>query len=240
MVPLMRNFGLYFFSCLALGGCAGPRIEPNGTVTRIAAEAFPKPERVDALPDRPYYLGPLDQLAIDVVGMPELQQRDIQVDASGRISFPMVGTIQVAGKTPVEAAELIEQGLRASFFRNPQVAVNLKSTVSQIVTVEGQVNEPGLYPVVGNMTLLRAVASAKGTSELASLDDVVILRTVGGKKYAALYNLTALRRGAYEDPEIYANDVVVVGDSAARRRFRDLLTVIPLVSTPLILLLQGN
>lgn len=234
----MRNLGLFLAACLVLGGCAGPRIVPNGTVTQIPAESLPKPQRVDALPERPYYLGALDQLSIDVVGMPELNQRDIQVDASGRISFPMVGTVEVAGKTPVEAAQLIEQGLRAHYLRNPQVAVNLKNTVSQIVAVEGEVREPGLYPVLGNMTLLRAVASAKGTSELASLDDVVILRTVGGKKYAALYNLRALRKGAYEDPEIYANDVVVVGDSAARRRFKDLLTLIPLVSTPLVLLLQ--
>ena len=95
-----------------------------------------------------------------------------------------------------------------------------------------------MYPVIGHMSLLRAVASAKGTSEFAKLDDVVILRTVEGKNYAALYNIKALRQGAYADPEIYANDVVVVGDSRARRLFRDLLTIVPLLSTPLVLLLQ--
>lgn len=204
----------------------------------VQAEALPEPTRTDLLVARPYYLGPLDQLSIDVVGIPELNQRDIQVDASGRINFPLVGTIEVAGKTPSEAAGLIRNGLRARYVRNPEVSVNLKNTVSQVVTVEGEVREPGMYPVIGHMSLLRAVASAKGTSEFAKLDDVVILRTVEGKNYAALYNIKALRQGAYADPEIYANDVVVVGDSRARRLFRDLLTIVPLLSTPLVLLLQ--
>jgi polysaccharide export outer membrane protein len=57
---------------------------------------------------------------------------------------------------------------------------------------------------------------------------------------AALYNLKAIRRGQYNDPEVFANDVVVVGDSAARRLFKDFLQVAPLLSTPIIVLLQGN
>jgi polysaccharide export outer membrane protein len=55
---------------------------------------------------------------------------------------------------------------------------------------------------------------------------------------AGLYNIDAIRRGAYADPAIYANDVVVVGDSPARRRFRDLVGVAPLLAAPLIALLQ--
>ncbi|WP_196782026.1 hypothetical protein, partial [Salmonella enterica] len=74
------------------------------------------------------------------------------------------------------------------------------------------------------MTLMRAVATAKGTTEFAKLDDVVIFRTVNGQKMAALYNLKAIRQGAYDDPEVFANDVVVVGDSPARRLFKDILT----------------
>ena len=238
MVSVMRHFGLLLIACLVTAGCATPRVTPNGTVAQVSNGTLPSPLPSDLRADRPYYLGPLDQLSIDVVGVPELNQRDIQVDASGRINFPIVGAIEVAGKTPIEAANMIEQGLRAHYFRNPQVAVNLKNTVSQTVTVEGEVTEPGIYPVIGHMSLLRAVASAKGTSEYAKLDDVVLLRTVNGKKYAALYNLRALRQGAYEDPDIYANDVIVVGDSKSRRLFKDLLTVVPLLSTPLVLLLQ--
>ena len=118
--------------------------------------------------------------------------------------------------------------------------MNLKETVSQVITVDGQVKKPGLYPVVGKMTLMRAVATAEGTAEFARLDDVVIFRTVKGQQLAALYNLKAIRRGNYQDPEVFANDVVVVGDSQARRLFKDALQIVPLLTTPLIIALQNN
>ena len=142
--------------------------------------------------------------------------------------------------TPQELARFIEQKLAAQYIRDPQVTINLKETVSQVVTVDGEVKEPGLYPVIGRMTLMRAVATAKGTSEFAKLQDVVIFRTVKGQKMAALYNLKAIRHGSYDDPEVFANDVVVVGDSAARRIFKDALLIAPLLTTPLILLLQNR
>ncbi len=132
----------------------------------------------------------------------------------------------------------IEAALRGRYVRRPEVTVNIKSSVSQVVTVDGQVVEPGLYPVTNQMTLLRAIASAKGLSEFARQDDVVVLRTVGGRKMAGLYNVDAIRRGAYDDPPIYANDVIVVGDSPQRRLFRDLVSVSPILAAPLIAILQ--
>jgi polysaccharide export outer membrane protein len=106
------------------------------------------------------------------------------------------------------------------------------------VTIDGQVVEPGLYPVTNQMTLLRAIASAKGLSEFAREEEVVILRTVEGRKMAGLYSIAAIRRGAYDDPPIYANDIVVVGDSPQRRLFRDIISVAPLLVAPLIAVLQ--
>ena len=88
------------------------------------------------------------------------------------------------------------------------------------------------------MTLMRAVARAQGISDLAKLDDVVVFRTVDGRKLAALYNLGMIRRAAYADPAIYAGDVVVVGRSEARRLFKDVLAAGGLVTTPLIVALQ--
>lgn len=225
-------------ACVALGGCATTRVHSDGSVTQLAATALPAPTRTYAGIDRPYYIGPLDQLSIGVVGIQELDQNDIQVDTSGRITFPLIGTVEASGKTPMEVAAVIEQGLRARYVRDPHVTVNVKNTVSQVVTVDGQVREPGMYPVVGRMTLLRAIAVAKGTTEFAKLDDVVVLRTVDGRNYAALYNLAALRKGAYADPDIYTGDVVVVGDSKARRLFRDILSIVPLLTTPIIVALQ--
>jgi polysaccharide export outer membrane protein len=152
----------------------------------------------------------------------------------------LAGIIEAAGRTPAEVENEIEARLRGRYIRDPQVTVNLKETVSQVITVDGQVKEPGLYPVIGKMTLMRAVATAKGTAEFAKLEDVVIFRTVNGEDMAALYNLSAIRRGSYSDPEVFANDVVVVGDSKARRLFKDALQIVPALATPLILLLNSS
>jgi polysaccharide biosynthesis/export protein len=196
---------------------------------------LPIPDRTDIIgEDRPYLIGPFDKLVIDVFGIEDLSKKEVQTDASGRISFPLAGVVEAAGKTPAEIEDILRQRLRAAYVRDPQVTVNLKETVSQVVTVDGQVKEPGLYPVIGRMTLMRAVATAKGTAEFAKMDDVVIFRTVKGQKMAGLYNLKAIRRGTYADPEIFANDVVVVGDSKGRRLFKDGLQILPAITSPLV------
>src|SRR3546814_2288847 len=91
------------------------------------------------------------------------------------------------------------------------------------VTVDGEVKRAGAYPVVGRVTLMRAVALAGGVTEFAKLEDVVVFRGVGNKQYVGIYNLEGIRRGNYADPEIFPNDVVIVGDSPQRRMYKDLL-----------------
>jgi polysaccharide biosynthesis/export protein len=231
---------LAFAAFLVLAGCSGgtPRPATVSTVEATPLTQLPAPTRAEfANENRPYLIGPFDKLSVDVFGIPDLS-REVQADASGRISVPLAGTVDAAGKTPAELAMLIADRLRGQYVRNPQVTVNLKETMSQIVTIDGQVREPGLYPVVGKMTLMRAIATAKGATEFAQLRDVVILRTVDGKKMAGLYDVASIRSGRYEDPEVYANDVVLVGESSRRRLFRDLLQVTPAVLTPLIYLLR--
>lgn len=225
---------------IATSGCASrePLIS-TGRLTVIQDSAMlPAPTRQDlTAADRPALIGPLDTIQVDVFNVPDLT-REMQVDASGRIAMPLVGTIDARGRTAAELAQAVEVALRGRYVRNPEVTVNIKSSVSQVVTIDGQVIEPGLYPVTNQMTLLRAIASAKGLSEFARQEDVVILRTVGGRKMAGLYNIAAIRRGAYDDPPIYANDVVVVGDSPQRRMFRDFVSLAPLLAAPLIAVLQ--
>ena len=230
------------FCLIILSACTGTvQLEGHSSLQVIDGIVLPAPTRNDIVQqDRPYLIGPFDKLVIDVFGIEELSKKEVQTDASGRISFPLAGIIEAAGKTPAEIESELQDRLRERFVRDPQVTVNLKETVSQVVTVDGQVREPGLYPVVGRMTLMRAVATAKGTSEFAKLDDVVIFRTVENQRYAALYNLKAIRRGLYDDPEVFANDIVIVGNSQSRRLFKDFLQIIPLLTTPLVVALQNN
>jgi polysaccharide biosynthesis/export protein len=238
----MRRQVLILLTLFVLSSCAGSRTLGSATSVKVIPGAdLPPPARADLIAqDRPYLIGPFDKLTIDVFGIEELSKKEVQTDASGRISFPLAGVVEAAGRTPAEVEVILEDRLRSGFVRDPQVTVNLKETVSQVITVDGQVREPGLYPVIGRMTLVRAVATAKGTDEFAKLDDVVVFRSVNGQQYAALYNLKAIRRGGYPDPEVFANDVVVVGDSSARRLFKNALQIAPLLTTPIVLLLQGR
>jgi len=236
----MREILACLLIALALSGCA--KREPltsTPTLTVVQdAQALPAPVRTDlTAADRPALIGPLDMIQVDGFNVPELS-REIQVDASGRIVMPLIGEIDARGRTAGELSKAIEAALRERYVRRPDVTVNIKSSVSQVVTIDGQVVEPGLYPVTNQMTLLRAIASAKGLSEFARQEDVVVLRNVQGRKMAGLYNIDAIRRGAYEDPPIYANDVIVVGDSPQRRLFRDLVSVSPILAAPLIAILQ--
>lgn len=227
---------------ISVTGCGGgaTRLGAAKDLTLVSADALVPPTLADlSAADRPYRVGPFDKLIIDVFGTKELSDREIQVDASGRMSFPLVGTIEVAGKTPGEVEETLEGLFRGRFIKDPQVTVNLKEIVSQTVTIGGEVKEPGVYPVVGRMTLMRAVATAKGTTEFSKKDEVVIFRRIGGSEYAAVYDMRAIQRGNYSDPQVYANDVVMVGDSSARRMFKDIITASPFV-VPLFYLLDSK
>lgn len=230
---------------IALAGCSygpsGGRVGETGQIRVVATDSLPEPTLGDAVAATSLYLiGPLDVLVVDVFGMEEMTDREIAVDRAGHISIPLAGSISAAGNSPEQLAALIAERLRQNFMRNPLVSVNVKEATSQFVTVDGQVIQPGNYPVLGGMTLMRAVASAKGLGEFARQDDVVVLRTVDGQRYAGVYNLAAIRRGNYADPPIYANDIVVVGDSPALRRMKDIISVLPAITSPLIYVLDGN
>ena len=224
---------------LAMSSCAGRApLQSNSQLAVVDAVNLPPPDAEDLLTlKRSYLISAFDKISVEVFGVPELS-RQVQADSNGRVALPLIGSLDAAGTTPDLLASRIADLLRGRYVRNPQVTVNLVETVSQVVTVDGQVREPGLYPVTGRMTLMRAIATAKGIAEFAKLNDVVVFRTVKGQRMAALYDLGAIRRGAYGDPEIFASDVVIVGDSPARRLFKDFVSVTPLLAAPIIALVQ--
>jgi polysaccharide export outer membrane protein len=238
-VSHLRRTGLAI--CLApallLAGCATTRPIGGDPELGVVSGDLPPPEAVDVTADAAeYFIGPFDKLVIDVYDVASLSNREVQVDALGAINFPLIGSITINGMSPKQAELAIAEALSVTYLRNPQVFVNVKETVSRVVTIGGQVMRPGVFPVVGRMTLLKAMAVAGGTGEFANLSDVVVFRAVGRKRYAALYDFKAIQRGAYADPQIYPGDTVMVGDSKSRRLFKDIITVTPLL-TPLILVL---
>lgn len=225
---------------LALSSCASQGLVDVGQVAIASPDTLPPPSLADLTDGlRPHYIGPLDEIAVDVLGLPELS-RQARVDASGHIAMPLAGSIPVVGKSPEELAAVIEGRLRESYVKDPRVTVTVVEVVSQTLTVDGEVRSPGIYPILGRMTLMKAVASAQGTTEIANASHVVVFRKVEGRSMAALYDLRAIRVGAYRDPQVYTNDVIVVGESNARRIFPQILQAAGLLLTPVVAIIGNN
>jgi polysaccharide export outer membrane protein len=233
------SLAIYASVAVLTSGCSTSRAiggDPRLSVT--PSGEMPAPNLTDLVrQDGTYTVGPYDKLTISVYGMPELSAKEILVDANGSISFPLVGPVNVLSMNAGQIEKLIAIRLQESFIRDPQVTVNLLESVSHAITIDGQVKRPGQYPIAGGMTLLRSLSLAEGATDNAKLSDVVVFRTVSGKRYAALYDLGAIRRGRYGDPDVYANDIVMVGDAASRRLFKDVLTAVPGILAPVVILL---
>ena len=227
MVRIFASKMLIF--ALALGGCASNPTLGEGSGAVRVTQSLPPPDQTGmALDLISYRIGPLDVIRVEVFGAPELT-REAEVDAAGNFSLPLAGAVVAAGRTPAELSGAIAAQLRERYLKNPQVSVNIVKAQSKTFTVDGAVREPGLYPIVGRMTLQQAIARARGADQVANLNNVVVFRTVGTQKVAALFNLKDIRAGRLEDPQIYGNDIIVVGESAARKLVRDFGNMFPVV-----------
>jgi len=220
--------GFLAVSAVVLSGCSS--VPARGGIGNYVAiddvAASPKPAD--------YRIGPLDVLKITVFQEPDLSADEVPVDASGNILLPLIGQVTAAGRTGSELSRDIADRLGSRFLVDPQVSIIIVKSVAQRVTVEGSVERPGVYPIEGSMSLLQAMALAQGPSRVAKTSEIIVFRTIGDKVYAAQFNLDLIRRGAQSNPEILGGDIVVVGRSALKGLYRDLLEVSPLLTTTFI------
>ncbi len=211
-----------------LGACADDNIGPNLHTGARAYETIPAPAGEPRVQD--YRIGALDTLDIVVYQEPDISSRGVVVDAAGVISMPLIGRTSVTGKTSTELADLLQARLAEKFYVNPQVTVTVATSVAQRVTVQGDVKEPGIYPISGPTTLLDTIALAKGESEDASLREVIVVRYIEGKRMGAVFDLKRIRRGDDADPAIEPRDTIIVGHSASKSAWHDILRAAPLLA----------
>lgn len=128
-------------------------------------------------PEGPYTLDSGDRLRIVVFGQDSLSNNYI-VDAEGRISFPLVGTVKARGSTASQLAGSIRTALANGFIREPNVSVEVET--HRPFFVMGEVTYPGLYPYVPGMTVENAVAIAGGFTPRGYKDDAIVTRKFDG------------------------------------------------------------
>ncbi|RJG53946.1 polysaccharide export protein [Sphingobium terrigena] len=195
--------------CALLSACASVEQAPRGDA---AYALIPPALAIGA----DYRLSPDDVLRIQVYHEPGLSLEDAQVSAAGMVRMPLIGDVPVAGLSSGDAADLIAARLGQRYLVSPQVTIFVKKAVGRRITVDGEVREPGLFPLDGRLTLSQAVTLAKGPTRLASLSQVIVVRQIDGQRQAAMFDLAAIRRGQAADPEILPGDTIIVGLSRAK------------------------
>jgi len=175
-----------------------------------------------------YAIQPGDVLSVDVFRETDLSLERVVVDQSGQFAMPLIGTIQATGQTPALLAARIEQSYGARYLRDPQVTVQVLQSAQQIVSVEGSVENPGVYEVRPGYTLLSAMALAGSPDRSAKLDEVLIFRQIDGQRAGARFDLTDIRAGRAPDPQLLPGDSIVVGYDSLRGGFEDFLRAAPI------------
>jgi polysaccharide export outer membrane protein len=212
-------------AALLVAGCADTR---GGTIPYDKTLAAPDETKFQTLESN-YKIAPMDKLSIKVFKMDDLSG-DYDVDLAGKISLPLIGELQAANLTTAQLDDQLTQKLGAKYLEHPDVSVAIKSSTAHVVTVDGAVKEGGAFPVGGPITLIQAIAMAKGTTEDANARRVAVFRTIGGQRQAAAFDLTSIRRGQASDPQIYPGDIIVVDGSSVKAAEKQFFQSFPLLS----------
>ena len=180
-------------------GCT-PRL--SSTVEAQAAAA--------QIVEEKYQLGPEDVIEISVWKEPDLTKQ-IAIRPDGKISYPLIGEVQAAGKTVKELREEISKRLE-KFVTDAQVTVILLKTQYYKIYVLGKVNKPGAYVVGRPANVMQALAMAGGLNPFASPSRIVIIRRIGDKEQTLPFDYKAVSRGQFleQNVTLLPGDVVVV------------------------------
>lgn len=176
-----------------------------------------------------YRLNAFDRFKVQVFGADELSG-DYIVEPSGIATFPLIGTVEVAGLTSTELAAMLEARYARRYLRDPKISVQLQQFTSQMVTVEGSVNTPVVFEMIGETNLVTAVARAGGPTDLANTRRVVVLRKINGVQNAAAFDLARIREGLDPNPVIYGGDIVIMDGSELKAAYREIVSVVPLIA----------
>lgn len=153
----------------------GGRVE----VPNVSEAAVPGPEA--------FQLGPGDRISVRVWRQDDLTT-DLIIAPDGTINFPLVGQLQVAGMTYPQLTAKLTEAI-ATYYANPQVAVNILEVHSQKVFVVGEVSQPAVIELTRPITVMDAITETGGINSFAQTRNVLLIR------------------GGMDEPELYTVDV---------------------------------
>ncbi|MCI0429378.1 MAG: polysaccharide export protein [Rhodospirillales bacterium] len=163
-MKIRTMWGVVLAAIIALAGCGGGGPLPEA---RVSPQVSPAGDPLG------YTLGTGDRVRVTVFGEPDLSG-EFEVDATGKISLPLIGDVRIAGLQMRDAEKAIANSLAQGYLANPRVNVEVLNY--RPFYIIGEVNAPGSYPYVNGMSVLTAVALAGGYTYRARQDRVVITR----------------------------------------------------------------
>jgi polysaccharide export outer membrane protein len=148
-----------------------------------------------------------DLLEVSVAGAPEYRY-EVRVTATGDASLPMLGNLKVAGlSTPQTETAIARRLQEKGFFNDPQVSVFVKEYAAAGISVLGEVQKPGIYPLPGNRTLLDAISAGGGVTPRAG-KTVTITRRDGKDKSETVP--LSQENGHMTNVAVHPGDTIVV------------------------------
>lgn len=189
------RFVLVLLLSLAVFACGG-----SGRATKVN---LPPPEEHTTL-------GPGDLFQLEIVGEKELP-KEYQVAADGSVTIPYVHTVIASGLEPQElAAEVRKRLMEENVLTDPSVVVTVKEYRSKSVTLLGQLQKPGSFPLSPGMSLIQAVSLSGGFTSIAQANRVNLTRTTKGKARTVVVDVEDIYEGRAQDIPLQAGDRIYV------------------------------
>jgi len=235
---------IVFILFVLLNGCATLGTVSENTETGVPPESKNEASRepIKEVNVNEFILGVGDKIEITVYRYDDLK-KTIQIDPSGKITYPLAGDIQAGGVSLFKLRDIIQDRL-SKYIIDPQVTVSISSIQSQKVAVLGEVNVPGLFTLESTLTALEAISKAQGFTKYAKKNNVLLIR--GGLNKPELIILDMSRFFSEGDMAqnrpLQNGDILYVPESTIEnvaRFFDHLSRILQPILTPLMGFIMG-
>lgn len=165
---------ILFFASVGLFAQTGSATTAPPTASPAALPTQNVDAAANKAHDDSFVIGNDDVLAVNVWKEPDVS-KSVPVRSDGKISLPLVGEVQAAGRTPLKLEQEIAARLK-NYIAEPEVTVIVQQINSQKFNILGMVNRPGSYPISNSATVLDAIALAGGFRDFAKQKAIYVLR----------------------------------------------------------------
>ena len=204
----------YIFIAVFFVGCSGNKTALKSINTTISDQDISK-EIANIQNSQDYLLQAGDLVEIKVYKEDDMD-RTLRISTNGSITFPLIGNLKIAGLTVSAAEQKMENALQ-SYLKTPSVSFLIKEYANKTVYVLGQVKKPSSITITPEktMTLLEAITSAGGFTDIAAISKVKILRMENGVQKSIEVDVSQITKEGNKqyDVPLKPADVVFVPQS---------------------------